>query len=243
MLSSANITKGASGDGPVTVRSIMGGLTASRDKASAFSNALASLKKQGLSSALIQQIGEAGIDGGGLETAGALLGASKSEIASLNKLQGQIGTSAKAAGATTSDAVYGAQLKLAQSSVTMLTKQQDKLEKAMDKLAAAIERSIKRAIGGKASGGIIGAATGGARGGLTWVGEHGPELARLPYGSRVYPAHTSRRMAADAGGGSGSPIMAVIQLDGRTLARVLIDPLRGEIRGLGGDVQRALGVG
>ncbi|MFJ9037482.1 phage tail protein [Streptomyces sp. NPDC102406] len=243
VLNSANITKGVGGDrGPTTVKTIMSGLTASRDKASAFAGALAGLKKKGLSSALLQQIAEAGIDGGGLETAGALMGASKSEITSLNKLQGQIGTSAKAAGRTTSDAVYGGQIKISQSLVTALTRQQNSLEKSMDRLAAAIERSVKRAIGGKGTGGIIGAATGGARGGLTWVGEHGPELTRLPYGSRVYPAHTSRRMAGEAAG-PGAPIMAVIQLDGQTLARVLIDPLRGEVRRVaGGNVQRALGV-
>ncbi|MFD6735880.1 hypothetical protein ACFWDZ_32805, partial [Micromonospora aurantiaca] len=243
VLSSANITMGPGDGGRTTVQTIMAGLTASRDKASAFSQALAGLKKKGLSSALIQQIAEAGIDGGGLETAGALMGASKSEISSMNKLQGQIASSAKAAGATTADSVYGAQIKAAQSLVTTLTKQQSKLEKSMDKLAQSIEKSMKRMIGGKASGGIIGAATGGARGGLTWVGEHGPELTRLPYGSRVYPAHTSRRMAGEATG-PGSPIMAVIQLDGQTLARVLIDPLRGEVRRVaGGNVQRALGWG
>ncbi|MFE4721797.1 phage tail protein, partial [Streptomyces sp. NPDC056728] len=243
ILSSANITKGASGDAPVTTKTITAGLTASRDKASAFAGALKGLKGKGLSKDLLQQIAEAGIDGGGLETAGALMGASKSEIASMNKLQGQIGTSAKAAGATTSDAVYGAQIKASEALVKSLTKQQDKLEKAMNKLAAAIEKSIKRAIGGKATGGIIGAATGGARGGLTWVGEHGPELTRLPFGSRVYPAHTSRRMAAGAAGPS-APIMVVLQLDGQTLARHLVDPLRGEVRRVaGGNVQRALGVG
>ncbi|MFE9018973.1 hypothetical protein ACFYNL_10430 [Streptomyces sp. NPDC007808] len=48
---------------------------------------LADLKKRGLSSALLQQIAEAGIEGGGLETAGALLAASSSEIDSLNSLQ------------------------------------------------------------------------------------------------------------------------------------------------------------
>ncbi|MFI0236321.1 phage tail protein [Streptomyces sp. NPDC016845] len=242
VLSSANITKGP-GDGPTTVKTIMAGLTASRDKASAFSQALAGLKKKGLSSTLIQQIAEAGIDGGGLETAGALMGASKSEITSLNKLQSQVASSAKAAGATTGDAVYGAQIKASQTLVTTLTKQQTKLEKSMDKLAASIERSMKRMVGSKWTGGITGAASGGARGGLTWVGEHGPELARLPYGSRVYPAHTSRRMAGEAAG-PGTPMTVVLQLDGQTLARVLVDPLRGEVRRVaGGNVQRALGWG
>lgn len=38
------------------------------------------------------------------------------------------------------------------------------------------------------------------RGGWTWVGEQGPELVALPAASRIYPADTSRRMAADGAG-------------------------------------------
>jgi hypothetical protein len=55
-----------------------------------------------------------------------------------------------------------------------------------------------------AHGGIIGAAGGGARGGLTWVGEQGAELVRLPYGSSVIPHGQSMGMAAAAAGGGGN---------------------------------------
>jgi hypothetical protein len=54
--------------------------------------------------------------------------------------------------------------------------------------------------GRRATGGISGAAGGGTRSGLTWVGEQGRELVRLPYGSQVYSNPDSERMAA-----AGSP--------------------------------------
>jgi hypothetical protein len=265
VLSSANITKNASG-GPVTTKSVMAGLTASRDKATSFSKALADLGKQGLSSSLLQQIGEAGIEGGGLETASALLRASPSEIKSMNSLQSQISSAAGSAGKTTSDAVFGGQIKAQQGLVTALTKSQTTLTKAMDKLASSMEKMIERAFGRKAAGGIIGAASGGLRSGWTMVGEHEPEIVRLPFGSRVYSGPDTRRMMAQqapwvsmlntprggrsyaampAGGGADRPIVinATLTLDGRVVARQVIGPLRAEIAHQGGNVQRALGQG
>ncbi|MFE6194135.1 hypothetical protein [Streptomyces sp. NPDC057838] len=198
VLNSANITRGASGDGPVTVASVMGGLTASRDKATAFSKALTDLKKKGLSSSLLQQIAEAGIEGGGLETAGALLQASSSEIKSMNALQGQINKSAGSAGKTTADSVFGAAIKAQEMQVKKLTNSQEKLARSMDKLAKSMEKQIEAAFKKKASGGIIGAASGGLRSGWTMVGEHEPELVRLPFGSRVYSGPDTRRMQQQA---------------------------------------------
>ncbi|QIY96958.2 phage tail protein [Streptomyces sp. S1D4-11] len=195
VLSSSSVTQGVSSGSTVTVASLMGGLTQSRDKASAFADALKGLKSKGLDKGLIQQIAEAGVNGGGLETAGALLGASSSEISSINSLQGQIAKAAGAAGKTTADAVYGAAIKAQEKLVTSLTKQQDKLEKAMSNLAKVMEKALAKAVKGKASGGIVGAAaSGGVRGGLTWVGEHEPELLDLPVGSRVWSGPDSRRM-------------------------------------------------
>ncbi|WP_033307332.1 hypothetical protein RFN58_06785 [Streptomyces iakyrus] len=263
VLSSANITR-RQGDGPVTVASVMGGLTASRDKATSFDKALADLKKKGLSSSLLQQIAEAGIEGGGLETAGALLQASSSEIKSMNSLQGQINKSAGSAGKTTADAVFGAAIKAQQLQVKKLTDSQEKLARSMDKLAKAMEKQIEKAFGKKASGGIVGAATGGLRSGWTMVGEHEPELVRLPFGSRVYSGPDTRRMMQQGawtsmlntpqrGGGArytptpaaGQPIVVhqTITLDGRVVAQQIFDPLRKEIANRGGSVQKSLGQG
>lgn len=97
------------------------------------------------------------------------------------------------------------------------------------------------ATGGHAHGGIIGAATGGIRSRMTMVGEHGPELVDLPSGSRVRSNPDTRRMLAGAGGGGGAPMQVNLVVDGRRLASVMVDPLRGEIRDRGGNVQNALG--
>ena len=252
VLSAANITRGASGDRPMTVRSIMGGLIQSRDKSTAFVGALKDLTKRGLDKGLLKQVAEAGIEGGGLETAGALLRASSSEIASLNDLQSQIAKAAGSAGSTAADAFYGAAIKAQDKLVKSLQKQQDKLEKSMDRLAKSLEKAISRAIGGKAAGGIIGAAAGGPRGGLTWVGEQGPELVRLPYGSMVHSNPDSQRMAGSWGsmltapgggrsrmpgyGGGGQPIIVqqTITLDGRVVAQQVFEPLKREVRNRGG---------
>lgn len=259
VLSSANITKGGgSGDAPITKASVMAGLTRSRDQASAFAASLKGLQKKGLSKDLIAQIAEAGIDGGGLQTAGALMTASKSEIASMNKLQGQIGSSASSAGKTAADSMYASAIKSADKAVKSLTSQQKRLEKAMDKLAHAMEKSIEKAFRRKASGGVVGAAAaGGPRSGLTWVGEQGPELADLPVGSRVYSNPDSLRKAAApwasmlnlpkrhtdpqpfggrAGGGAHAerPIVIQLSLGDKELGEVVIDPLRKAVRGRGG---------
>jgi hypothetical protein len=243
VLSAASIVKGGSaGDGPVSVKSVMGGLIASRDKSQAFAGALAGLKKKGLSKSLIQQIAEAGIDGGGLETAGALMRASKSEISSMNRFQGQISRYAGAAGKTTSGAVYGASIKAAEKTVTGLQKSADKIEKAMARAASTIERSIKRALGvrGRATGGIIGAAGGGPRSAWTLVGEQGPEVVDLPYGSRVRSNPDSRRMAGAAAGGGGAVVLE-LHSGGARLDDLLIEIIRKAVRVRGGDVQFVLG--
>lgn len=236
LLSSANITQGASGQ-TVTVASIMGGLTQSRDQSTALAGALKGLKAKGLNSNLLQQIAEAGVNGGGLETAGALLGASGSEISSLNSLQSQIGKAASSAGKTTSDAVYGAQIKAQDKLVKSLGHQQAKLEKAMDHLAKVMEKAISKAIGRKSSGGIVGAAaSGGVRGGLTWVGEHEPELLDLPVGARVMSGPDSRRYAA-SGGGHAGPVRLEISSSGSEIDELFLKVFRRIVRVRGGNVQ------
>ncbi|MGW2720858.1 phage tail tape measure protein [Streptomyces sp. NPDC001492] len=233
VLSAANITQGASGQ-PVTVASIMGGLTQSRDQATAFAGALKGLQSKHLSKALIQQIAEAGINGGGLETAGALLGASPSEIASINSLQSQISKAAGAAGKTTSDAVYGAAIKAQTVAVNKLRHSQEHLQKSMDRLAKSMEKAIERAVGKKAAGGIVGAAaSGGVRGGLTWVGEHEPELLDLPVGSRVWSGSDSRRMAGAAHGGGGGPIVIQLRIGEREFGELWVDAGRKQVRARG----------
>lgn len=99
-------------------------------------------------------------------------------------------------------------------------------------------------IEGMAHGGVIGAAGGGARSRMTLVGEQGPELVDLPPGSRVRSNPDSKRIAAGmAGGGGGGPIVVQVMLDGRMVAKALVDPLQAEVSSRGGNVQQVLGRG
>jgi TP901 family phage tail tape measure protein len=94
---------------------------------------------------------------------------------------------------------------------------------------------------GRAMGGIIGgAAGGGVRGGLTWVGEQGPELVRLPPGAQVHTNPDSQRMAAS---GRGGPIFVNLTLDssGRPVDDALLEIFRRAIKIQGGNVQAVLG--
>jgi len=95
----------------------------------------------------------------------------------------------------------------------------------------------------KATGGTV-------AGGWTLVGEEGPELTWLPGGSHVVPAGRTaamlaagRRALPATGGGrsNGGPMHLTLKLGDRTLAELVVDPLRGYVRSRGGDVQAVLG--
>jgi hypothetical protein len=100
----------------------------------------------------------------------------------------------------------------------------------------------------QAHGGIIGglarAQTGGIRGNHVLVGEHGPELVRLPVGSMVRSNPDTRRAL---GAGGGAPVEVVLSYEGGhdKVADALMEGLRARIRVTGGrgtdSVQRALG--
>ncbi|NUP18431.1 MAG: phage tail tape measure protein [Streptomyces sp.] len=104
------------------------------------------------------------------------------------------------------------------------------------------KRGQSQLMGRDAHGGIIGgAARGGLQGGgLTWVGENGPELVRLPPGAMVHSNPDSQRMVSEGGGGGGG---GVVQLEwvGGNAGDELMTWLRKNIRIRGGNVQSVLG--
>lgn len=222
-----NITEGVDSDKAVTVSALMTRMTRGRDRAKAFDSALKRLRSRGLSKGLLRQVAEAGVDGGGLETAGALLRSSGSELRSINSLYGQMASSASSAGKTTADALFGKQIKI-----------QEKLVKSLDELSKALKKATSKKK--KATGGIIGAATGGLRGGLVEVGEHGPELVRLPFGSSVYSNPDSRRIAGQAGGGGGV-FHITVMVGEKKIDEIVLDSNRRTVRTRGGNVQAVFG--
>jgi hypothetical protein len=88
---------------------------------------------------------------------------------------------------------YVEQLKLLEQELAKLRYQQIQID---------IVENRRRGTGfqERASGGITGAAGGGPRGSQTLVGEHGPEIVDLPYGSMVHSNGDSMRMASQGGG-------------------------------------------
>lgn len=99
-----------------------------------------------------------------------------------------------------------------------------------------------KATGGvTAAGGIARAATGGARGSSVLVGEHGPEIAELPGGSRVRSNPDTRRILGQSAGGGGGPIHIHLSIAGKDLGELVIDPIRKTVASRGGNVQAVLG--
>ncbi|MEV0618538.1 hypothetical protein AB0I81_34785 [Nonomuraea sp. NPDC050404] len=86
----------------------------------------------------------------------------------------------------------------------------------------------------RAHGGVIGAAGGGPRSNMTLVGEQGPELVRLPFGSTVIPNGQSERMLAQ--GGSGGVVVNLyvqgsIRSDRELVALIRDEFVNGGFRG------------
>lgn len=93
-----------------------------------------------------------------------------------------------------------------------------------------------------AKGGIIGAAVGGPRGADVMVGEQGPEMVHLPFGSTVRTNSDTRRRMSSQGGSSGSqgPIQILLHVGEKQFAEIMIDPLRKVVSSRGG-VQATFG--
>jgi hypothetical protein len=214
-------------------------LQGSVNDAQRFAGDLARLKKAGLNSQSLSELAQAGVEGG-LATADALAGGSGDYIKKINALEKQLQAAGGAAGKTAADSAYGAGIATAQALVTGLRKQQASINKIMANAANAMARELKHELGKKASGGVVGAAAaGGNRWGRTLVGEYGPEIADLPVGTRVHSAPDTARMLT--GGGDSRPIDLTVIIGGAQVGAALIDPLRGEIRNRGGNVQVVLG--
>lgn len=239
----ANITKGASGeDSRVTINTLLSNMTASAANSKQFASMLGQLKARGLSGELISQIGEAGIAGGGMETAAAVLGGGSSEIKRLNDLQKQISSAAGSAGKTTADAMYAAGIKAAEGLVKGLTAQQDKIEAAMMRIAKSMEAAIKKALKIKSPSQVMqdvghNTAEGFALGVIKNKKADAAWTSLLPR-PRNAPGGTYQ---AGGGSGSGGPMVVQIQIGEKNVGEILIDPLRKSISHRGGNVQAVLG--
>jgi hypothetical protein len=104
-----------------TFADVLRGAQYNQKQVQGFSANLAQLKNLGLSADLIQQIASAGV-AGGAGTASALVGASKAEIAQLNKTVQQTNAYGTAGATVAASAIYDPQIKAQTAIYTGLTK-------------------------------------------------------------------------------------------------------------------------
>ncbi len=240
VMSSTDITRIASNDPNVTMSDVMGGMQQSLDQSTAFADALKQLKAKGVSATVISQIAQAGISGGGLQTATALLGASGSEISQINSMQKQINAAAKSAGNTAADAMYGAGIKAAQGLVDGLTKKQKAIEDAMMKIAKSMERAIKKALGIHSPSRV-----------MMKVGDNTAEGFALGIKNNrstdtawtsMLNSRSSTSSSASYGGSSGGTQHFHIYVGQKKVDEVVLDAGRRVVRTHGkGDVQKTFG--
>jgi TP901 family phage tail tape measure protein len=130
----------------LTAQDVVNKMRDQMNKAIQFAAELQALKKKGLSSDLLEQLAAAGVDQGGA-TAAALSGASKAQINQINGLNKTTKSAATSAGKAVADSMYKAGIRSAQGLVKGLQSQEKAIEKQMMRIAKAMEKAIKKALG------------------------------------------------------------------------------------------------
>ncbi|MEU7431092.1 hypothetical protein AB0B07_09575 [Streptomyces sioyaensis] len=140
ILDEAKVTEGHADVNSVTAITV--GLQQAVKKTQAFASQIAALRKRGLRADLLQQITDAGVEGGSA-TATALSRASAADLARINSLQSQLSTAAGKVGSTVADQMYGSGVRAAQGLVDGLKRSQASIERQMERIAASMVRAIK----------------------------------------------------------------------------------------------------
>jgi murein DD-endopeptidase MepM/ murein hydrolase activator NlpD len=132
--------------GPQTAASLVQGLKDRLKALNDFRAGISKLTKMGLNKGSIDQLVQAGVEGGGADVQ-ALVAGGKGTIKQVNKLQGQINTSATKLGKSTSKTMYGAGIQAQQGLVNGLIDDKKRLEKSAHKLASRLTNSVKKELG------------------------------------------------------------------------------------------------
>ncbi|MFE6225487.1 hypothetical protein [Streptomyces sp. NPDC057854] len=246
VLDAANITNDQ-GEGGTTAASILANLQVNLAKAKKFAEDLEKLRKKGVRADLIAQIAQAGVEQGSAAAA-ALASASSGQIKQINDTQAQLVKAATQAGNTAGDAMYGAGIRAAQGLVEGLKKEQAAIEEQMVRIAVAMQKAIKRALGIKSPSRVMAAVGRFIPAGLVRGIESGRSAVDASMSSLVTAPTPTVAAGAYAGaggpGGSGArrePVQIVISSDGRRHSDFLVEELRKSIQARGGDVQLVLG--
>ncbi|MEU7381554.1 hypothetical protein AB0A91_16430 [Streptomyces sp. NPDC042207] len=200
ILSDADITKGFGDVNSVTAITV--GLQTALKKTQQFQADLEKLKKAGIRSDLLQQIAEAGVEGGAA-TAAALAKATPAELKNINDLQAQLAKSASATGNMVGDALYLAGINAAKGLVAGLKSQEAVIEKQMKKIANAMLAAVKKVHKTKSPSRAfhaIGVMDGeGLRGGLLSMAAKVRDAARRMAGAALDVATAAPQFAVPSG--------------------------------------------
>lgn len=143
ILSEADITQSS---GVTTAQTITSQLQQQLAQAKKFAAAIAQLRKRGLRSDLLDELGQAGVSQGSA-AATALANASDYDLKQINKLQSQLAAAATSTGNTVADAMYSAGVQSAKGLVAGLQKQKKQIEATMIGIAKSMQKAIKKALG------------------------------------------------------------------------------------------------
>jgi TP901 family phage tail tape measure protein len=177
----------------LTAQDVVNKMRDQMNKAIQFAAELQALKKKGLSSDLLEQLAAAGVDQGGA-TAAALSGASKAQINQINGLNKTTKSAATSAGKAVADSMYKAGIRSAQGLVKGLQSQEKAIEKQMMRIAKAMEKAIKKALGIHSPSRVF-AEIG------TWIPKG---LAKGVEGGTQHATHAVHRLAGAVAGAGGS---------------------------------------
>ncbi len=130
----------------VSARSIKGGLAGKLAQIKQFTRYIDMLAKRGLNKGLLRQILNMGPEAG-YAYASALVGADKGTFKQINSLQTQIDQSTTKLGQVGADRLYDAGKNASKGFLMGLQSQQKDLEKVMQKIAVAMQKALRQALG------------------------------------------------------------------------------------------------
>lgn len=244
-LSATDVTAGR-GEGPGTFDSLIGRLTMQADRATAFTGALAKLRKLKLNRTSYDQIVAAGAEGGGLETASQILGAGKAGVRMVNGLVGTIRDAGASLGKVEADRMYGNGIKVAEGLVAGLLSQEEKVTKAMSKLAKKMVATIKSELGIKSPSRLFHRlgefVPAGFAGGIAANSGAVTEAVAAMRGSAV-AAGTPAMLAGGGVPGQRTPLFLRLEIDVVGDDEEMVRRLRKSVRIKGGNVQAVIGTG
>lgn len=136
----------ADGGSGVSLSRLLSQLTARAAAAKKYADLIKKLRSMGLNKTSIQQLLDAGVEGG-LATAEALASGGAAAVAQVNSLTSQIASTGTSLGEAMRKVYFSAGLQAAQGLVNGLKKKQRDLDRIAERLANSLVRQVKKALG------------------------------------------------------------------------------------------------